>query len=114
MSSKKIKNDLLLIAAILLISLLLLLIFVLRSKNGDYVTVSVDGQVTHTLPLNSDTEITLGTEQSYNILVIKNGYAYISEANCPDKICVQHRKISKTGETIVCLPHKSVIEITKE
>ena len=27
------------------------------------------------------------------------------------KICEKHRAISQTGETIICLPHKLVVEI---
>ena len=34
--------------------------------------------------------------------------------NCPDKICVNHAAISKKGETIVCLPHKVVVEVVDE
>ena len=34
------------------------------------------------------------------------------QSSCPDLICVRHKAVSETGETIVCLPHKLVIEIT--
>ena len=29
---------------------------------------------------------------------------YVSECNCPDRICVNTGKIEKTGESIVCVP----------
>ena len=35
----------------------------------------------------------------------------ISEASCPDKICVNHKRIQKSGETIICAPNKVVVEI---
>ena len=38
----------------------------------------------------------------------------MKDANCPDKICEGHQKISYKGETIVCLPHKVVIEIVTD
>ena len=38
----------------------------------------------------------------------------MKDANCPDKICEGHNKISYKGETIVCLPHKVVIEIVAD
>ena len=47
-------------------------------------------------------------------LVIENGKARISHADCPDGICEEYRPISYVGETIICLPHKVVIEITGE
>ena len=47
----------------------------------------------------------------YNLLVIKGGEAYISEASCPDGICSSHRPIKHEGRTIVCLPNKVVITV---
>ncbi|MFR4337598.1 MAG: NusG domain II-containing protein [Lachnospira pectinoschiza] len=35
----------------------------------------------------------------------------MTDADCPDKLCVKTGMISKTGETIVCLPHRVVVEI---
>ncbi len=61
-----------------------------------------------------DTDITKKIELpdgSYNILEIKDGEARITEASCPDKICVNHRAVSKQNQSIVCLPNKVVIEI---
>ena len=36
------------------------------------------------------------------------------KADCKDQICADHKAIEKSGETIVCLPHKVVIEIQSE
>jgi hypothetical protein len=38
----------------------------------------------------------------------------MKNSNCPDKICDGHSKVSYKGETIVCLPHKVVIEIVAD
>ena len=48
---------------------------------------------------------------SYNILVIKEGKADVTEASCPDGICVSHRAVSKQNQSITCLPNKLVVEI---
>ncbi len=48
----------------------------------------------------------------YNVLLIKDGQASMTEADCPDLICVHHKPVSREGETIVCLPHKLVVEVT--
>lgn len=48
----------------------------------------------------------------YNILLSQNGEVRMLCSSCPDQICVRHREISRTGETIICLPHKIVIEVT--
>ena len=46
-----------------------------------------------------------------NILEIKNGKAQITEASCPDKVCVRHRPVSRQGESLICLPNQMVVEI---
>ena len=37
--------------------------------------------------------------------------ASIEEANCPDKICVNHRAIHYSGDSVVCLPHKLTVTV---
>lgn len=111
------KNDILLLIFILTVSLISFLAFVFTLKDGNYVSVKHNGKEILTLSLENDKveTITLGDNKEYkNELVIENGYAYIKTANCPDKICVSHRKISNVGETIVCLPHKLVISIVEK
>ena len=44
-------------------------------------------------------------------LADKDGSVTVQDADCPDKICEKHRAINRTGETIICLPHKLVVEI---
>lgn len=110
----KFKNDLLLTGAILFIALVMFTVFKLTSKSGNTVKISVDGEVIKTFDLNTDTKYEIKTGDNINILVIKDSMAYVESANCPDKICQHHRKISNDGETIVCLPHKVVISIESE
>ena len=43
--------------------------------------------------------------------MVKDGKVSVTEADCPDKVCVNTGEISKSGDTIVCLPHKLVVEI---
>lgn len=47
----------------------------------------------------------------YNTISIEKGRIKITDADCPDKICVKSGWISQAGETIVCLPHKLIIKI---
>lgn len=114
MDKRKLRNDIFLVAGILLAALLIFIIFKANLKKGNYVKVIVDKEVKYCYNFNKDAEVVIKDGENVNVLVIENGNAYIKEANCPDKICVGHRKISKTGETIICLPHKLVVEITEE
>ena len=61
--------------------------------------------------INKDNSITVKTDNGYNTVEIKDGYADCTEADCRDGLCVNQKKISKVNETIVCLPHKVIIEI---
>ena len=114
--NKKIRNDIILVAVILLIAAAGLLAVNLTRQEGSMVIVKIDGKQTQSYSLseNRTVDIKTGENNEYlNILVIEDGKAYISQADCPDKICQNHRAISYSGETIVCLPHKIVIEITE-
>ena len=110
------KNDLILIGILMAIALAILGITRVWQKNNTpdtaMVVVTVDGAEQGRYPLNQDMEQRFDlSDGSYNILRIYDGYAEISEASCPDQICVKHHKIHYTNETIVCLPNKLVVEI---
>ena len=79
---------------------------------ADTVTVKVDGKVTGTYPLAKDQKIRIngGT----NILTIKNGKAKMTDADCPDQLCVHQKAASKNHESIICLPNKVVVEVRSE
>jgi len=42
---------------------------------------------------------------------VNNDQIRIKGSTCPQQICVNRGYISKPGETIICLPHKMIIEI---
>ena len=110
------KNDSFLIGGLLLISLVLGIGLSLYKKNATEeapaAVVTIDGIEYGTYPLDEDRveRIDIG-DGEYNILEIKDGEAFMSEASCPDQICVLHSHIRYTGESIVCLPHKVLVEI---
>ncbi len=114
MRKNKVLNDIFLVLGIIIIALIIFIVFKLNLKQGNVVKVSIDNQMKDCYNINNDTRVVISDGENTNTLVIKDGTAYISEANCPDKICVAHRAISKTGETIVCLPHRLVVEIEEE
>ena len=107
------KKDLLLILVTLAVAALAMTAFLLTKKEGQVVLVTLDGQEYKRLDLNQDQELTIKTEAGTNLLKISNGYVKMIEADCPDLICVNHPKIHYQNESIVCLPHKLVVEIIK-
>lgn len=105
-------NDLLLLLALFVIALLVFLIFKFTGKQGDYAEVTVGSKVVGRYSLSENTVVDISEKSGQlNRLEIKNGSAKIVSANCPDGICKAHRQINKTNETIICLPHKTVVKI---
>ena len=81
-------------------------------SKGAKVQILVDGEVTQEYDLNSNQRVVIETDNGgQNILIIDNGRCYLDDANCPDKLCVNQGMISKSGQSIICLPHKLVITI---
>ena len=80
-----------------------------RSHNT--IRITVDGKEFGTYSLSQDQIIHIGDT---NVCEIKDGKVTMKKADCKDQICADHKAIEKSGETIVCLPHKVVIEIRSE
>ena len=81
-----------------------------------YVKITVDGDIYDILPLTDDldTEFTIATDLGENHVVIKNGTVNVDWADCENQVCVNTKSAEDLYDTIVCLPHKLVIEITEE
>ena len=103
--------DVSVIAFFLMVSLLLFL-FLRGGKEGSEVRVMVEGKEIGVYSLSKDGEYSLngGT----NTLIIKDGKAYMTDADCLDKLCVRQGKISRNGETITCLPNKLTVTVIDE
>lgn len=63
------------------------------------------------LPLDKDTSYTVTTDLGYNTIVIENHTVRIDSSDCKNQICVNEGAIDTPGQTIVCLPHKVVVQI---
>ena len=111
MDKRKRRYDLILIAVCLFVSLALWAVVSLTKKPGTEVVVTVDGEEYATYSLSEDREVVIETEKGRNVLTIKDGYADITDATCPDGLCERQRKINKSGETLVCLPNKVTVTV---
>ena len=88
------------------------LFFFATGSKGAQAELRISGKVIKTFNLNKNQTWTYRDKASdYNKIQVKNGEIAVVEANCKDQIDVQRGYISKTGETIVCLPHNLVIEV---
>ncbi len=111
----KYRADLFVLAGIVLAGLLLGLGLLLFGRQGAQVQVRVAGEVVSVWPLSQDGSYTIqGVDGGTNVLVIEAGSARIVEASCPDGLCVGMGSISKSGQSIVCLPNQVVVEIISD
>ena len=103
------KNDWILVTVILVLAGVGFLNYTnFGRQTTGVVKVIVDGELLGTYSLEKEQEIKINDT---NYLIIKDGQADMTEANCPDQICVDHKTISKNKETIICLPNKVIVEI---
>ncbi len=74
-----------------------------------------DGQLLQTIPLSQVTQSYCFTLEApsggYNIIEVSTGAIAITEADCPDQICVLQGAIADSLLPITCLPHRLVIEL---
>ena len=74
--------------------------------------VTVDGEEVGRYPLKKSGTFPLNGGS--NILVVSGGEAWVSEANCPDKICMGMGKISRSGDFIACMPNRVLIIVEND
>lgn len=101
------------VAIVVLCMAAVMAFFLQASHNGEgeRVRIMIDGEVYGSYSLKRDCEVPIDNHYGYNKLVIQGGVAWMESADCPDGYCVEHKAISKSYETIVCLPHRLVVEI---
>jgi hypothetical protein len=87
------------------------ILFYFSSDVGKTVLITVDETTVMELSLTNNQTKRIETDNGYNLIVIQNGKCTVKEADCRDEICVNHTAISKVGQSIVCLPHKLIVEI---
>ena len=111
------KMDIVIIAVLLILSFTPHLIFFKtsqKSSKNNYAIIQVDGKIHKKIDLSNvknNEEVNLNLPNGKNTLLIKNNSIQMKSANCNDALCVKQGNISKVGQTIICLPHKLIIEI---
>lgn len=111
------KKYILLLAAIILLSaaaIVLPPLFENETKEPVLADIVQDGRTIRTVDLADapDEEFVVeytGDVPGTNRIRIENGEIRVTEADCPDHICIGSGKLRKNGPPIVCLPHKLVI-----
>lgn len=101
------KGDFIVIVSVLLIAVTFAILFWFSGTAGKTVVISQNNRIVYKAALNTDKTVDLGT----NTVSIEGGSVRVTQADCENQICVNHKSISKKGESIVCLPNKVIVEI---
>ena len=83
------------------------------AEDGSVVQVSVDGKTYGVYSLNKNQTIEIKQDKSINKITIKDGHVQMSDSTCRNQVCVDTGEISKTSQSIVCLPNRVMVEIIR-
>ena len=107
------KGDFIVFGMVILISVVCFFVFTFSGTSGKKIKVTVNNTPFASYPLEHDGKYQIKTEFGTNTLVIENGSAHFSDSDCRDKTCEKMGKIGKEGQSIICLPHKIVVEVVE-
>lgn len=110
---KKTKIWILIFAAVIVLCCGLFAVQVF-SADGTVAVISINGVEYDRIDLSKVKEsydIEIETEWGCNTVHVEPGAISVTEADCPDHICVQRGAITQSGIPIICMPHRLIIEI---
>jgi hypothetical protein len=82
------------------------------SDEGSVVLIQVDGTTVHKTSLRETHIIAVHGTHGQLTVEIREGRVAITQAQCPNHICVKTGWRSHSGEIIVCVPNNTVVLIT--
>lgn len=105
------RNDRILLAVLLSVTGLL---FFFQNKpdpsKAAFIEVKSDGKLYGAWRLDSPQTVSVATAYGKNKIQIKDNAAFVIHSDCPNQDCARQSKIVNIGDSIICLPHKLVIE----
>ena len=74
-----------------------LLVWLLPRGGGQTALVYQDGTLFYTLDLRQNRTLTVTGPAGKTIITVADGEVFVSHADCPDQVCVQHGPLQKNG-----------------
>lgn len=104
------------VIAVIFVGALIASILLFKKSDSSYVSIVQDNEIVYKFDLSVAENQMIKIEDKdggYNIVEISDGKIRISDADCPDRTCVNTGFLS--GDIpIVCLPHKLVVRYSYE
>ena len=88
-----------------------------KNYNITYAEITIGGKLYKRVALTGHKEeetIEVDTKWGNNIVLVKDEQIAMIDTDCSDKLCLEQGYISKPGESIVCLPHRVMIQVIGE
>ena len=105
-------RDVIFLVSLFLCGILLTVGVFFFSHQGQMVRITIDGNIYGTYSLAEDQQIPVKQDgEIINVVRISDGTVRMEQATCPDALCIRQGAISRDRQTIVCLPHKLVVEV---
>lgn len=73
--------------------------------------IYLNGELLKNVSLSEECEFTIDCGSGHNTVTVRGGTISVTEADCPDKVCVRTGAISGGTVPIVCLPHRLEIRV---
>ena len=111
------KLDIVIIILLFILSFTPNIIFSKTISNSNklvYASIKIDGKLYDNIPLSTnkgEKKLNIKSSTGNNSILIRDNTIKVISADCKDDFCVKQGEISKVGESIICLPHKLIIEI---
>ena len=106
------------LGVLFLLSALLCAVLIFSDGNNTTAYIYSGGKLKYKLPLDRiTTPVTMKIESEnggYNYVEAENGKIHVTEASCPDKVCMHTGYISDGVVPISCLPNKLLIRVEKK
>lgn len=94
---------------VIIIALSALPLFFANSQSeSSTVCIEIDGEKYSEMPLNVDNKVYI---ENIGVVIIENMQVRIEDSQCKDKLCERMGNISRSYQSIICLPNKVIIRI---
>ncbi|MHC1723071.1 MAG: NusG domain II-containing protein [Aminipila sp.] len=105
------KADIILAIILIIFGGVISYVAALDNNQGDTALITVAGKEFGRYSLAENKTITVRQDGHINKVNIKDGTVSMSFSDCSNQICVHTGTISKTSQSIVCLPNKVMVQI---
>lgn len=107
-------RNFILVFFIIIIICVTLCYFAASRRERGVAEIYSNGQLIHEIDLGNVTspyEIQIDNSTGHNTIYVEHDKISVSDASCPDKLCVRQGAIQNSSYPIVCLPNNLIIKI---